>query len=136
MGGRDADIDDGNLETAGRSLQRKRLLVPKHCSLTIMMFFTFLPDLVIDKNPFLYFSLNIFQLALHVSALWPWSHAVAYCTKQNSARPNFTFTHKSESEIWDKRTKEGKKVEPPRGDSDPSQHIPLLHRPRGPSLPS
>ena len=23
-----------------------------------------------------------------------------------------------------------------RGDSDPSQHIPLLHRPRGPSLPS
>ena len=36
MGGRDADIDDGNLETAGRSLQRKRLLVPKHCSLRYM----------------------------------------------------------------------------------------------------
>ena len=32
----DADIDDGNLETAGRSLQRKRLLVPKHCSLRYM----------------------------------------------------------------------------------------------------
>ena len=35
-----------------------------------------------------------------------------------------------------KGQRKGKKVEPLRGDSDPSQHIPLLHRPRGPSLPS
>ena len=40
-----------------------------------------------------------FQLALHVSALRPWSHAVAYETKQKSARSNFTFTLESKGKI-------------------------------------
>ena len=60
----------------------------------------FLRSLVRQQTNTPHFFLRIyFQLALHVSALRPWSHAVAYCTKPKSARPNFTFTHKSESKI-------------------------------------
>ena len=63
--------------------------------------------ITIINHDVLYFSLR---------ALWPCSHAVAYWSKQNGAKPNFTVTRKSKSEIWDKRTNvkiaEGKKIEP------------------------
>ena len=60
-----------------------------------------------NKHPS-FFLWIYFQLALHVSALRPWSHAVAYCTKTKGARLNFTFTStftsESESKIHTNRS--------------------------------
>ena len=88
-------------------------------------------------QPFVFF-LNIFQLALHVSALRPWSHAVAYWAESKRCNTEFHSHCKSESEIRDKQMFMkifGKKLSPS-GATRFSPRVPLLHRPCGPSLPS
>ena len=90
-----------------------------------------------NKHPS-FFLWIYFQLALHVSALRPWSHAVAYYTKTKGAGPNFTFTSESESKIRTNRSLERfsfGKIDPFRSDPVPSPTVPLLLCPHGPSMP-
>ena len=71
-------------------------------------FYTDMSVVSVTNMRYVFFLWIYFQLALHVSALRPWSHAVAYCTKTKGARLNFTFTStftsESESKIHTNRS--------------------------------
>ena len=94
-----------------------------------------------NKHPS-FFLWIYFQLALHVSALRPWSHAVAYCTKPkvqgrislslslSLVKVKVKFT---QTEVYKDSPLE--KIAPLRSNPAPSPTVPLLHCPHGPSMP-
>ena len=107
---------------------------------TIMTFLIFSQISFQTTTKTSHFSLNLFffPLALHVSALRPWSHAVAYYTKTKGAGPNFTFTSESESKIRTNRSLQKSSLGKNwslRGDPAPSPTVPLLQCPHGPPQP-